>query len=518
VRIEAVAAPAVSPAPDPASALQPAEIRLSLPAGMHDLVEPLLGMPGLPPVVLTSDTEADLALVHGVAAAGDPVVRRWIVVTDPLALERDGVMPADLEAAAASARLYVAAEYAALVSRSLPSRASPTPVDSAALVEWLRGVPGALALVPEDRLGVQTRALALDGLDPVRRSGDRAGYPLVTRARFELHRPSTAAMLVASALAAGLAVEPPVTRAVFTGDLIPARCVYVRVRRIGDWSAPFRSTGEFLRAAEIAAGSLDAAISDKGTPIGCRETFSLLGPPEAARGIADAGYDVITVATNHIKDCGVSGPCGDATFLDTLANLESAGIHTAGGGRTLAEARRPALVVVNGVHFAFLGYDDVSRHTNAGPASPGTAPLDEETLAEEIAAARAAADVVILLPQWGEEYTANPTARQRRIAALAIAAGTSLIAGNHPHAVQAARPEGDGYVAYALGNFLFDQDWSRETVEGAILEATFHRARLVAVRLLPIRIENQNEPVFLSGDAGAAVLRRIADAARRLSP
>jgi poly-gamma-glutamate synthesis protein (capsule biosynthesis protein) len=173
-------------------------------------------------------------------------------------------------------------------------------------------------------------------------------------------------------------------------------------------------------------------------------------------------------------------------------------------------------VTVNGVRFAFLGYDDVSRHTNAGPDTPGTAPLEEESLEEDIAAARSEADVVVLLPQWGVEYTPNPTARQRRIAEQALAAGVTLVAGNHPHVVQAAGPAGDGYVAFALGNFLFDQDWSPETTEGAILEATFHGARLAAVRLLPVRIENRLEPVFVQGAAGAGILRRIAEAARRL--
>ena len=38
------------------------------------------------------------------------------------------------------------------------------------------------------------------------------------------------------------------------------------------------------------------------------------------------------------------------------------------------------------------------------------------------------------------------------------------------------------FVAYALGNFVFDQDWSLETQQGALLEVTFTGARLTATR------------------------------------
>ncbi|MGH2601819.1 MAG: CapA family protein, partial [Dehalococcoidia bacterium] len=271
-----------------------------------------------------------------------------------------------------------------------------------------------------------------------------------------------------------------------------------------------------LHGADITIGSLDAASSDRGTPIGCRETFSLLAPTAVTEGFARAGFDVITVASNHVKDCGASGPCGDATFLDTLAALRAVGVQPVGGGPTLAEARQPAVITVHGTRFAFLGYDDIASYYYAGPATAGTAPLDEAMLVEDIQAARAVADVVVVLPQWGEEYTPHPTERQRQLAATAVEAGATLVVGNHPHVVQAASPHRDSYVAYALGNFLFDQDWSLETTESVLLEATFRGSRLVAVRFVPLQVQEQVRPVFLDGEGAATVLRRMMEAAERL--
>lgn len=81
------------------------------------------------------------------------------------------------------------------------------------------------------------------------------------------------------------------------------------------------------------------------------------------------------MATNHVKDCGTAA-CGDTAFLDTLANLERAGIAYVGGGRNLIEARSPHVLEVKGTRFAFLGYDEVaSQYYGATPDRPGTAPL-----------------------------------------------------------------------------------------------------------------------------------------------
>ena len=159
--------------------------------------------------------------------------------------------------------------------------------------------------------------------------------------------------------------------------------------------------------------------------------------------------------------------------------------------------------------FAFLGYDEIAPPYHATESRPGTAPLTEAVLREDIAAARARADVVVVLPQWGVEYTANPTIGQRRLAAAAADAGAALVIGNHPHWVQAAEVIGETFVAYALGNFVFDQDWSLETQQGVVLEATFHGARLAGVRFVPIRIIDMHQPIFAEPAEAAQIMERI---------
>jgi poly-gamma-glutamate synthesis protein (capsule biosynthesis protein) len=224
----------------------------------------------------------------------------------------------------------------------------------------------------------------------------------------------------------------------------------------------------------------------------------------------------MTVAANHAKDCGRAVYCRNRAFLDTLANLRRAGIEPAGGGTTLADARQPAIVTVNGLRFAILGYDDIADYYHATATSPGTAGLDLSTLADDVHTTAKSADVVVVMPHWGVEYTPDPTDRQQKAAQIAIDAGATMVVGNHPHVVQAAAPLGSGYAAYALGNFIFDQDWSVETTQGVILEAVFRGTRLAEVSFQPLEIRNRLRPVFLSPGDGAPILQRMTDAATRL--
>ena len=327
----------------------------------------------------------------------------------------------------------------------------------------------------------------------------------------------TGASATATAGPPPTATPEPVTHLLFTGDVIPARCVYARIKALGgDWTLPFQPLHDMLNAADLTIGTLDATIADAGTPIGCVETFSLMGPAAAARGLGYAGYDVISHAANHIKDCGESA-CGDNAMIQTDINLRAQGVLTVGDGANLADARKPVVVERNGIRFAFLAYDDIADYYHATADSAGSAPLDPATVGEDIAAARRVADVVIVIPHWGIEYTIAPSDRQRAFARAAAAAGADLVIGNHPHWVQAHEQIGNTFVAYALGNFVFDQDWSLETQQGALLDVTFTGTKVTATKYTPIHIYDQYQPRLAPPDEAASIMQRVDAASAALA-
>ena len=190
--------------------------------------------------------------------------------------------------------------------------------------------------------------------------------------------PTAAAPTAAPSLSPAPTVEP-VTTLLFTGDIIPARCVYAEIQeRGGDWTLPFQPLQAVLSAADLTIGTLDATVSNAGVPIGCTETFNLAGPAAVAGGLAFAGYDVISHAANHIKDCG-NANCGDQAMFETADILHGAGISVVGTGSNVTEARRPVVVERNGVRFAFLAYDDIAAYYQATAGTAGSAPLDAST-------------------------------------------------------------------------------------------------------------------------------------------
>jgi len=210
-------------------------------------------------------------------------------------------------------------------------------------------------------------------------------------------------------------------------------------------------------------------------------------------GLTRAGFDVITTATNHARDCGLVRGCAYESLLETRTNLLGAGIQPVGTGVDLAGALAPVVLNVKGLRIAFLGLSGIAflglsgidASLWAGPDTPGTAPLDQKAYTSAVQAAAAEADVVVALPHWGQEYKNELSWLQITHAEALAAAGADLIVGNHPHRAQAVETLPSGaVVAYALGNFVFDQQWSdgsQFTVQGIVLKVVLRGPEIVEV-------------------------------------
>ena len=129
--------------------------------------------------------------------------------------------------------------------------------------------------------------------------------------------------------------------------------------------------------------------------------------------------------------------------------------------------------------------------TSRARTRPGVAPLNEPSLREDIAAARAVADHVIVAFSSGAEYVQTTIRQQDEAVRIALEAGATLVVGNHPHAVQPLVEQGGALVAFALGNFVFDQDWSIETTQSVLLEVGFSADRIIGYRVRPVVIRTQ---------------------------
>ena len=163
----------------------------------------------------------------------------------------------------------------------------------------------------------------------------------------------TEQVLATPVVSTNTATPIPKTVLLFTGVIVPARCVQAAIDEKGDSDYLYDEVRQTISQADLAIGTLNATISDFPPRTGCLPTFVLGGGSENADALERAGFDLMSVATNHIKNCGVSN-CGDRAFFDTLENLERVGIEPIGAGENLQDAMQPVVREINGVRFGFV--------------------------------------------------------------------------------------------------------------------------------------------------------------------
>jgi poly-gamma-glutamate capsule biosynthesis protein CapA/YwtB (metallophosphatase superfamily) len=301
--------------------------------------------------------------------------------------------------------------------------------------------------------------------------------------------------------------EVPITRLLFTGVIVPARCVQAALDSNGNPNYPYEEVREIIQSADLAVGTLNATIGDYAPHTGCKNTYVLVGSSNNADALAWAGFDVMSVATNHIKNCGLMN-CGDRAFFETLENLRRVNILPVGAGANHAEAMQPVVIEVNGVRFGIVSLGQIEPMAFAGDDSPGIAVLNEGNLRSAIQAARAVSDVVIAMPHWGPEDVAVPNWIQRGLADDLIDAGADVVVGNHTHVIQAIQEIEGVPVFYGLGNFVFDQGL-RDHRQGGILVVNFEGVRYLGYEFIPTHVDRDGRVHIADPEEAAEILQRL---------
>jgi hypothetical protein len=273
---------------------------------------------------------------------------------------------------------------------------------------------------------------------------------------------------------------------------------------------------------ELFLVNLECPFTDRGEKI--PKNFNFRGRPELVAALQSGGVDVVTLANNHAMDYGVEG------LVDTMATLDAAGIPYFGAGRNLTEARKPRIVAWKGLKVAFLGYfflgdrnieppQVIATDTTPGVAGHYSSVEEmEKMLREDVALAKANADLVIPYFHWGRERFFVPEPYQIQLAHAAIEAGASAVLGSHPHVLQGMELYKSAPVAYSMGNFVFGGNWNPKPKETAMYKARFSSAGYLSSELIPMLSdrfpESPFQPYKLEGEEAARVLLMVADYSR----
>ncbi|PJC47663.1 MAG: capsular biosynthesis protein [Parcubacteria group bacterium CG_4_9_14_0_2_um_filter_35_11] len=247
------------------------------------------------------------------------------------------------------------------------------------------------------------------------------------------------------------------------GDIMLSRNVDKKMEEHKDYRYPFFKTAQFLKLADITFGNLECPII-AGRDI---QTGQMIfrADPQAVEGLKYAGFDVLSLANNHFPNFGEKG------IKDTFLYLSEAKISYIGAGNNEEEAHRPKVFEIKGIKIAFLAYNDsdvVPLSYEAIKDHPGTAFMKKGKMQEDVKKTKVISDYLIVSMHSGTEYAKAPNQRQINFAHEAIDAGADLVIGHHPHVIQGAEEYKGKYIIYSLGNFVFDQMWSKATREGLV--------------------------------------------------
>ncbi|MBI2942085.1 MAG: CapA family protein [Chloroflexi bacterium] len=221
---------------------------------------------------------------------------------------------------------------------------------------------------------------------------------------------------------------------------------------------PWGDTLPLLRSADLAIVNLECVISDRGqrwsrTP----KVFHFRALPPALDSLEAAGIDVVGLANNHVLDYE------EVALLDMLERLRLRSIASAGAGRDLAEATRPAVVTASGVRVAVLALTDNEPGWAAARDRPGTHYIPISTdkpvrqhMANCIDEARQRADFVVVSAHWGPNMVLRPPPHHRAFAHMVIDLGVDLFVGHSAHVFQGIEWHDGKPILYDAGDFVDD--------------------------------------------------------------
>lgn len=293
---------------------------------------------------------------------------------------------------------------------------------------------------------------------------------------------------------------------VAVGDLLLGGSAADTVKRYG-FTYPFVSTQNHIEQADIALANLEAPLTSRGEKHPDKK-YTFRVPPAAAKDLKQVGFDLMTLANNHIGDYGDQG------IIDTLEALEKNNLGIAGAGRDLEQARRPHIVEIDGKRLAFLAFSNTFPESfYARKNKPGTVFGDFDRVAADIRKARKENDYVIVSFHWGGERMNDPKDYQMALGRLAIDHGAQVVIGHHPHVLQGAEIYQDGVIYYSLGNYAFGS-YSQSAVTAGLARVWFDDGSLKKAEILPLNVLNIDvrfQPKPLSHGPAFAFAREFND-------
>lgn len=256
----------------------------------------------------------------------------------------------------------------------------------------------------------------------------------------------------------------------------------------GSSEALFNDLLPELHAADLAIGNLECPLINAPSP--AVKTGPVFGePPACINGIANAGFDLLCLANNHILDHGARG------LQTTIETCQENGISIVGAGKNVFEACRIFISPLsNGVR---LGVIAMAEHefSIAKKDDWGANPLDLVNFLRTISAHKKDYDFLVILLHGSHEFLV-PTPRIQKTCRFMIEAGANVVVVQHPHCLGGWEEYEGGHIVYGQGALIMDEEIYRDSKpfhEGFLIRLSIRTDATAKMEIIPF-VQSFPEP------------------------
>ncbi len=245
--------------------------------------------------------------------------------------------------------------------------------------------------------------------------------------------------------------------ATMVGDMMFGRNVQTVVDHKG-YEYLYRYVKPYFLASDYSTGNFENPIitrdeSEYELP---EKSIYLHANPDVIPALEAMNFTNVNLANNHLMDYGVAG------LTETMDAFAASKVKGIGAGLNKTQSGQIQYQDYNGFVVATIGSTDVGYQwgfsTDHQAGANKTRLTDLLPIVKE---AKKNSDLVIVHSHWGIEYDSSPTPRQKEIGRALVSAGADIVIGTHSHTLQPVEIYKGKVILYSLGNFIFDQGWSK---------------------------------------------------------
>ena len=295
-------------------------------------------------------------------------------------------------------------------------------------------------------------------------------------------------------------------KTLFVGDICPTpgSTPYYAA---GDTAALFGDTVDIFRDRDFIFANLECAITESDGRI-AKFGPNLKAPVATAKVLKELGVTVAGISNNHVFDFGKKGA------LDTIDALTSVGIDYTGFGKNYDDSRKNYTFEKDGEKICVIAVCE-HEYSYALEDRMGSRPFDEFETMDDIRAAKATHDRVIVAYHGGKEHCLYPSPRLVRACRAMVRNGADLVLCQHSHCIGAYESYEGGHILYGQGNFQFVSLVKKETWKTGL--AVCYDTKANTVEFIPIRENDKETGIRLAvGEDKENILRGLANRSETL--